>query len=139
MSLLSHFLSIPLITQQKERRQLQINQPNFPSGFPSTLLPSVPAATALHVLADNTTGSHSTLQPLVSAAVIVTAQYFCCDCHSSVLLLFAFPCSSAGTAPYHQNWGHKAEFQALEVHPALEIHKPFSSGDLETHPLICTK
>lgn len=77
MSLLSHFLSIPLIIQQKERRQLQINLPNFPSGFPSTLLPSVLAATALHMLADNARRSHSTLQPVTSAAVIVTAQYFC--------------------------------------------------------------
>lgn len=34
------------MTQQKER-QLQINQPNFPLGSPSALLPSVPAAACL--------------------------------------------------------------------------------------------
>lgn len=121
MSLLSHFLSIPLITQQKERRQLQINQPNFPSGFPSTLLPSVLAATALHMLADNDTGV-----TLCSPATHIC----CCDCHSPVLLLFAFMCS-AGTASSHQNWGHMAELPA----PSM----PFSSGKLETHPLVYTK
>lgn len=122
MSLLSHFLSIPLITQQKERRQLQINQPNFPSGFPSTLLPSVLAATALHMLADNTTGV-----TLCSPATHIC----CCDCHTPLLLLFAFTCSSAGTAPGHWNWGHTAELPELSM--------PFSSGKLETHPLVCTK
>lgn len=122
MSLLSHFLSIPLTTQQKERRQWQINQPNFPSGFPSTLLPSVLAATALQMLEDNSVGV--TIHTPATRAC-------CCRCHSPVLLLFAFTCASAGTASSHPNWGHAAELPAL--------HMPFSSGKLETHALVCTK
>lgn len=121
VSLLFPFLSTPLTTQQKERRQLRVNQSNFPSGFPSALLPSVLAAAVLRMFQDNTAGvTHQAPATCVC----------CCDCHRPVLLLPAFTRTSAGTASSHQNCRHTAELPGLQM--------PFSAGKLATHPLVRT-
>lgn len=120
-SSLSHFLSIPLMTQQKEEA-IADKSAQLPIGFPFHP-PAICAGCCSAAYACRQ--YHRGHTPLSATCVC------CCDCHSPVLLLFAFTCPSAGTASSPRNWRHTAELPAL--------HMPLSSGKLETHPPGCTK
>jgi len=115
VSLLFCFLSIPLTTQQKERRQSRINQPNFPPGLPSALLPSVPAAAARQLLEDNTARvAHQAPAP----------RACCCDCHSPVLLPSAFTRTSWGQLPLTSTGGRRPSSQHYRRPSPRENQRP---------------